>query len=70
MAAVVVDDAGEPVAGARVTCYNEDMTISATATTAANGEVRLNVPLEKGKKGFVTVFGSSIVPIIDQPVSF
>ncbi|GAB4268029.1 MAG: hypothetical protein Kow0029_03040 [Candidatus Rifleibacteriota bacterium] len=66
---VVNDREGNPVSNARVTVYTEGVENVQVINTNEKGEAEVSMPANV-TEGYVTVFGSDIVPVIDQKISF
>ncbi len=68
--ATVADANGALIEGARVTCYTDRFETVAGACTDAAGKASFSMPVARGTTGYVTVVGSDLIPIVDQPVQF
>ena len=65
----VTNKAGDSVSNARVTLYTAGVKNVHVATTNDNGEAVITMPKEFSE-GYITVFGSDIVPVVDQKITF
>lgn len=66
---MVIDEDGEAVSNARVTVYTEGAENLKVASTNEEGEAVVTMPAGL-EAGYVTIFHSDIVPVVDSPIIF